>query len=67
MLLLPRDLGDDLEIRVIVKHDQIAGLGDRGNEAVNERNSPMLAPRREGSLDLQSPTVIGVGDQDRRK
>lgn len=55
------DVGDELEVGVVVQHDKVPRFGNRGHEPVHEREGPMLATGGESGLDLKGPSVIGLG------
>jgi len=67
MVGLARDFGDEFELGVIVEHGEAAGLGDGGDEGVDEREGPVPAAGGEGRLSLEGPPVVGVGRGHRRE
>ena len=60
LLALARNLGDQLEICVVVEHGEIVSLRHRGHEGINQRERSVLAPDGQGCLDLEAPSMVGL-------
>jgi hypothetical protein len=70
LVLLPADLGDSLEVGVVVQDDQAARLGDSSDRGIHEGQGAMLAALGPRGLDLERSAVVGIGrryGRERRK
>lgn len=67
MLALTGDICNELEVRVIMKHDKVTSLGNRGDKTIDERDGSMLSSGRKCALYFNSPSMIGVSHRYRRK
>ncbi len=55
---LPGDLGDEVEVGIIVQYGQVVLFGGRGDQQVGDL-SATLAPLREESLYSERPLYVG--------
>jgi len=58
---LARELRDELEVGVVVQHDQSAALGHRGHEGVDQRDRPVTASAHEAALNVECAPEIALG------
>lgn len=42
----PGDVGNQVEVRILMEHGEIASLGHSGDEGINQREHPVLARGR---------------------
>jgi hypothetical protein len=57
---LARDVGNQFEVCVVMEHGEVVSLGHSGEEGINERERPVLAPGSESCLDLEAPSMVGL-------
>jgi hypothetical protein len=59
LLGLPGDLGEHLEVRVIVENDEVASFRDGSDKPINQGDGPVLSS---SSPMVTTETVTGVGN-----
>lgn len=59
-MCLPRDLGNQFEVAVVVQHGEPACFSGGGDESVDEGKGPMPASVCQDGLDFQCPLVFGI-------
>jgi hypothetical protein len=62
---LTGEFGDEFEVGVVVKHDEVSRLGNCGNERIDERERSVLTSLGEQLLELDGAKVIAIGDGNR--
>ena len=58
---LAGDLGDELEVGVVVQYDKASALGDGSDESVDQRDRPVEPPVHKALLDVQRTPEVSFG------
>ena len=58
---LAGDLGDELEVGVVMQYDKASALGDGSYESVNQRDRPVKPPVHEALLDVKRAPEVVLG------
>ena len=60
LMVLPRDVGDQFEVCVVMEHGEIVSLSHSGHEGINQRDRPVSAPDGKGCLDIEPSSMVGL-------
>lgn len=58
---LAGDLGNELEVGVVVQYDKASALGDGSDQSVDQRDCPVKPPVHKALLDVQRTPEVALG------